>query len=215
LELGCGTGILWLENLERIPPGLDITLSDLSEGMLQQAEQNLKHSPTAFHFKIIDAQSIPFEDHSFDVIIANHMLYHVPDREKALSEISRVLKPDGAFYASTTGADNMKELTDLVSRFDAGLSAWRKPESISFTLENGPPQLAKVFRTITLSRYPDALLVTDANLLADYLLSGALGLVADRRDELIHFIEQEIKANNGKLQIVKDSGILEAKEPLL
>ncbi|MGD0877639.1 MAG: class I SAM-dependent methyltransferase [Anaerolineales bacterium] len=94
MELGCGPGTLWLDNLDRIPAGWDITLSDFSDGMLEQARHNLEtHRP--FQFKIIDAQSIPFEDGHFDAVIANHMLYHVPNRSTALAEIWRVLKPAG------------------------------------------------------------------------------------------------------------------------
>ena len=49
-------------------------------------------------FEKIDIQSIPFEDNSFDMIIANHMLFHVPDLNKALLEVKRVLKERGYFY---------------------------------------------------------------------------------------------------------------------
>src|SRR5437868_570166 len=57
-----------------------ITLSDFSPGMLQEARQNLAGSPQSFSFQVIDAQSIPLDAGSCDCVIANHMLYHVPDR---------------------------------------------------------------------------------------------------------------------------------------
>ena len=95
LELGCGHGLLWKENIGRIPAGWHITLSDLSSGMLDAAWRNLVVSGRAFQFKEIDAQSIPFEDEAFDAVIANHMLYHVPDRPKAIAEIKRILKQAG------------------------------------------------------------------------------------------------------------------------
>ena len=85
-------------------------LSDFSEGMLEQARQNLKSSLSLFQFNVIDAQSIPFDNASFDIVIANHMLYHVPNRSKAFSEIKRVLKPSGRFYSSTGGCTHLKEL---------------------------------------------------------------------------------------------------------
>jgi len=72
LELGCGPGYLWLKNNDRIPDGWEITLSDFSPGMLQEAQQNLSPSDHPFTFEVIDAQSIPFADESFDAIIANH-----------------------------------------------------------------------------------------------------------------------------------------------
>src|SRR5215813_4142571 len=101
LELGCGSGKLWLSNLNQIGDDWHIILSDFSEGMLQEARQNLGQSQERFMFQRIDAQVLPFENASLDIVIANHMLYHVSDRSKALSEIRRVLKSDVRFYAST------------------------------------------------------------------------------------------------------------------
>src|SRR5512143_1896630 len=65
LEIGCGPAHLWTTNLDRVPPGWRITLSDFSSGMLEQAQQNLQNAPQ-FKFEIVDAQSIPFEDKTFD-----------------------------------------------------------------------------------------------------------------------------------------------------
>lgn len=90
LELGSGPGHLWQKNLDRIPPHCQITLSDFSEGMLQEAKNNLAQSASRFSFQVIDAQSIPFGDASFDVVIANHMLYHVPDRARLLRNPARL-----------------------------------------------------------------------------------------------------------------------------
>ncbi len=96
LELGCGAGALWRENLDRVLESWHITLTDFSEGMLKQARQNLAGG-SVFEFRKVDAQikPLPFADASFDAVIANHMLYHVPDRQSVLLEIRRVLKPNG------------------------------------------------------------------------------------------------------------------------
>ena len=209
LELGCGVGNLWLENLDRIPPGLEIVLSDYSEGMLEQAQQNLKNSPF-FQFKVIDAQSIPFNNASFDIVIASHMLYHVPDRSKALSEIKRVLKPTGRFYSSAGGCNHLKELKDLISRFDAQLSSWGNLTIDTFSLENGSTQLSNYFTNISLYRYSDSLIVTDAYLLTDYIISGRIELSTDQQLDLAEFVAQELKVNDGKFYITKDSGVFES-----
>ncbi len=95
LELGCGPGKLWTQIIQRIPSGWDITLTDFSAGMLAEAERNLRDSGRSFRFAVVDAQNLPYGDDSFDAVIANFMLYHVPDRPRALSEIVRVLKPSG------------------------------------------------------------------------------------------------------------------------
>ena len=210
LELGCGAGTLWQENLERLPQGCDIGLSDLSVGMTKQALRNLKRSPVPFQFQVIDAQVIPYEDDFFDVVIASHMLYHVPDIDKALQEIRRVLKHGGRFYASTIGCDHLKEITDLIHRFDPGQAFTGSLPPDTFTLENGAAILGAHFALVSGKNYPDALLVTNANLLADYILSGRLAFPADRRLDFRNFIARELEANGGKLFISKSSGVFEA-----
>ena len=120
LELGCGPGYLWKENVNRIPAGWNITLSDLSSGMVDAAWRNLVVTGRTFQFKEIDAQSIPFEEETFDAVIANHMLYHVPDRPKAIAGIQRVLKPDGHLFATTIGQNHLNEITDWIRQANPG-----------------------------------------------------------------------------------------------
>jgi SAM-dependent methyltransferase len=209
LELGCGAGNLWSENLARLPVGAQVVLSDLSAGMAAQSRCNLERHP-AFQFAVIDAQSIPFEAGSFDMVIAAHMLYHVPERDKALSEIQRVLKPGRRFYASTIGEKHLQELGDLVARFDPDLSEWGIFSTHSFNLENGAAQLEAVFFSVSLVRYEDALEVTDAGALVDFILSRRIELSAEQQLALSAFVEQELKAHQGKFYITKDSGVFEA-----
>jgi ubiquinone/menaquinone biosynthesis C-methylase UbiE len=206
LELSCGPGYLWLDNLDRIPAGWEITLSDFSAGMLEQARHNLEtHHP--FQFKIIDTQSIPFEDAHFDAVIANHMLYYVPNQSAALAELRRVLKPAGYFYASTVGDRHLIEIANLIGKYDAGLSSWGVV-SASFTLENGMAQLARQFTNIKLYRYQDALEVTEVDPLVDYLLSGwARQILEKRLDQFREFMAREMEACGGVLHITKDSGL--------
>ena len=210
LELGCGTGNLWLENLERVPEDVEIVLSDFSEGMLGQAQAALAKAGPHFVFKVIDAQEIPFPDDAFDVVIANHMLYHVPNRRKAFSEIRRVLKPRGRFYASTIGEAHMQELHELMGRFDASLFSWGKSASAAFCLENGLEQLIPYFDQVSMRRYNDDLLVTDAEMLLAYILSGRLTLDEDQQAELAAFVRHEVAASPQGFFITKDSGVFEA-----
>jgi len=208
LELGCGPAWLWRDNLDRIPDGWDITLSDFSPGMLQQAQGNLRESQRRIDYAEIDAQSIPYEDGSFDAVIANHMLYHVPDRSRALSEIRRVLRPGGRFYASTVGRNHLRELHTLLKRFDPVPHPWFDNP---FVLENGTAQLLEWFSQVTLHRYEDALIVTEAGPLVAYILSTADKeiLSGETLAALRRCVEEEI-ALHGHVYITKDSGIFEA-----
>jgi ubiquinone/menaquinone biosynthesis C-methylase UbiE len=210
LHLGGGTGLLWLKNLNRVPTGWDITLSDLSSGMLQEARRNLQDRQHHFEFAVIDAQAVPFEDASFDAVIANHMLYHVTDRTKALTEICRVLRPGGRFYASTIGQSHLRELDELVHRFDPSADPWSGDLTDSFVLENGLDQLSEWFSSVTLHRYEDDLVITEARPLVAYVLSGAAESVLTGKElEFVEFVEQEL-ALHGAIYVTKDSGMFEA-----
>jgi ubiquinone/menaquinone biosynthesis C-methylase UbiE len=209
LELGCGPGNLWRENLDRVPGGWEITLTDFSPGMLQQARENLGSGPR-FEFEVVDAQSIPYDDAGFDAVVANHMLYHVPDRAKALGEIQRVLRAGGRLYASTVGQVHMQELYEITDRFD--LEGKLEHTAPPFTLENGQEQLSQWFSQVTLRRYEDDLVITEVEPLVAYILSLAHArsvFAGDRLAQLIEYAEQEIHTH-GAIYITKDSGLFEA-----
>jgi SAM-dependent methyltransferase len=208
LELGCGHGLLWKENANRIPAGWNITLSDLSSGMLDAAWRNLVVTGRAFQFKEIDAQSIPFEDETFDAVIANFMLYHVPDRSKALHEIKRVLKNGGRFIAATVGDNHIREALHWTQRVSKNSSL---PFSVPFTLENGFEQLVSVFSKVNLTRYPDGLKVTETKPLIAYILSNVPS--GDLVESELVNVETELNKHletNGEISITKDSGLFEA-----
>lgn len=221
LELGCGSGLLWVENIGRLPSGWKIILSDFSRGMLEEATSSLTppHQENIageasrrrqFSVGQIDAQAIPFDEATLDAVIANHMLYHVPDLDKTLDEIRRVIKAEGVFYASTVGETHLQELHQLIARFIPGADEWSKAFTETFTLENGAAKLTPWFPKVRLLRYPDALLVTEVEPLMDYILSTARRAVAPPEEQwlpdLRRAIEQAI-ATEGAIRINKDSGM--------
>jgi ubiquinone/menaquinone biosynthesis C-methylase UbiE len=206
LELGCGPGSLWRPNMARIPAGWQITLTDFSPGMLAEARANLAGAQP-FAFEQADAQAIPFADASFDAVIANHMLYHVPDRAKAFAEIRRVLRPTGRFYAATNGEAHLQEMHDLINQFDPTIELWNRT---TFRLEGAAAELAPYFSHVLLHRYESALVVTEAEPLVAFVASmvGA-ELAGARRAEFTRMVEQRIVAD-GAIHITKDTGLFEA-----
>src|SRR5262249_8505990 len=112
LHLGCGSALLWRTNRDRIDPRWQLTLADVSPGMIEAARHQLGDRA---HYNIAEAESLPFPDGSFDVVLANHMLYHVQDRPRSLAEIRRVLTPEGVLHAATNGLGHLAELWALVS----------------------------------------------------------------------------------------------------
>ncbi|MBA5850368.1 methyltransferase domain-containing protein [Clostridium sp. cel8] len=216
LELGCGTGELWQKNINRIPENWNIILTDFSKGMLMDANKNLDKNSNRFQFKLVDAQNIPFNNNYFDGIIANNMLYHISDIEKAFSEINRVLKPGGTFYASTVGKNHMKEMRQIVSAFNSPnltTNSWNLTES--FQLENGKDKLKKWFKDIELIRYDDSLKLTDEAPLIDYIFS----MPGNKRNsfskkelqKLTDFLHYKIM-KNGYIYITKDTGFFKSKK---
>jgi ubiquinone/menaquinone biosynthesis C-methylase UbiE len=209
LELGSGPAYLWTNCSSRIPAGWDITLSDLSSGMVDAAWRNLVVTGRAYNFKEIDAQSIPFEDETFDAVIANHMLYHVPDKAKALAEIKRILKIGGHFFATTVGDNHLKEITNWFRQIHKS-EVWDSFANL-FTLENGLDQLKPFFPNVTLSRYEDNLHVTELEPLIAYFHSGVRAgeLSENEFAKLKVDLENELK-EKGRIFITKDSGLFEA-----
>lgn len=210
LELGCGPARLWLHNLDRISDSWTVTLSDFSPGMLQEAQHNLQASHHPFTFAIIDAQSIPFDNESLDIVIANHMLYHTPDRAKALREIRRVLKPHGRLYATTTGQTHMRELDEMIRLIEPTYGVDSDIHN-PFSLENGQAQLAQWFSHVTQDRFANSLVVTEVDPLIAYILSSATKSVLDdeKMQQLREIADQEL-ATHGAIRVHKDSGIFEA-----
>ena len=207
LELGCGPGYLWQSNLQRIPPDWEITLSDFSAGMLKDAQETLGQSGRNFTFQVIDAQAIPFETAHFDRVIANCMLYHVPDRVRALSEIRRVLKPGGYLYAATfsnAGFSALKRLTD-----SAGIPFWSG--ELEFSLENGAEQLAHWFSHIELHRLENPLVVKEAEPLVALLRAVPAGAEYNetKLQHLRTLIQHEL-AQRGEIHIDMEIALFEA-----
>jgi SAM-dependent methyltransferase len=211
LELGCGPGSLWVACPVRIPSGWRIIVSDFSQGMLEAAWRNLIVLGRGFKFEIIDAQSIPYPDESLDIVIANHMLYHVPDRPKALAEIHRVLKPGGMLIATTVGKNHLKELNDWLKC--VSLEKDFKPIASPFVLENGLDQLRPFFKPIVLKRYEDSLRITEIDPLIAYIHSSMQAAMLSETAllKLKHDLECQLEKDSA-LHVTKDSGMFEARK---
>lgn len=213
LEIGCGDGTLWLKNINRIPKDCKVILSDISDGMLKDAKKNLAKYEDKFEFINMDENSINFEDDTFDVIIANQMLYYINDREKFFKEIKRVLKSDGHFYASTIGNNHMKELKDLVKKYDERIELEKIKFSRIFGLETGKSQLKECFQDVELYHYEDSLIVNDAKPIIEYLYSthGNLQeIIRNKEIDFERFIENEVE-NKKEICISKYSGLFICK----
>ena len=117
LELGCGTGSMWKGHDELIKKCSELVLSDFSDAMIETTRQTISELPN-ITYRSIDIQNIPYDTATFDVVIANMMLYHVPNLSKALLGVHRVLKPKGKFYCATYGEHGIIEyLSKLLGEY--------------------------------------------------------------------------------------------------
>lgn len=201
LELGCGTGTMWKQHLHLLTGGARLTLTDLSAGMLEAAKRNL--SGESIIFQQVDIQNIPYPDNSFDMVIANMMLYHVPDLHKGLSEVRRVLTPGGSFYCATYGIHGIMEyITHLLQDMNV-----RGQIGTSFTLQNGNEVLSRHFPYVQRLDREDGLAITDPGDFADYLysLSSLTNLEKVPRDILLDVLNS--KTENGVLYVPKEYGM--------
>ena len=211
LEVGCGSAAFWQTNRDRIPSGWDVTLTDFSPGMLAAAQAALGASSHPYHFAQADAQDLPFADAAFDAVIANHMLYHVPDRPRALREIARVLTPAGRLYAATNGPKHLVEIEDALRESGNDESWWREMSDMPFSLDNGAAQLAAEFGHVEMRRYDDGLDVTAVEPLVAYVRSTTSRprLEGDAARRFSAVVQREIDAH-GCFHVSKDTGLFVA-----
>lgn len=211
LELGAGPGAFWEDRLDSLPPETELTISDFSPGMVQELKEKYAGRQEIV-VQQIDITEIPYPADSFDIVIANHMLYHVPDIPKALSEVCRVLKHSGVFYTSTISSGGMhgylhKALLDFDPQLDFFSAA-----DYAFTVENGAEQLHPFFREIELQIHEDALRITDTQDLVDWIGSTAAAsdIPREKLRELYDYFEQ-IRQQTGIISIPKRSGMFLCK----
>jgi len=174
--------------------------------MLESAKQNI--SSDKFKYEIIDIQNIPYEDETFDVIIARHMLYHVPDIDKAICEVRRILKPDGKFYVSTNGIEHMRELEKLVTSYDANIDLNLEKFAGRFGLENGCDILKKYFGNVSMEEFNGQILVDKAEYVVGYVTSVNKAMSDPSKKESFHKYVNEQISKLSQLVITTKTGML-------
>lgn len=205
-------------NFGRIPTHWAITLTDLSAGMLVDNKAHLGPQLAArFRYGEADVQELPYPDKSFDAVIANYMLYHVPDLDKAIRELRRVLRPGGALIAMTNGEHHMQELGQFVEK--AGLANDASKLGImkvrlAFNLQNGAEALRKSFQDVVRLDYPTELCVTEVQPVLDYIAS-ALDDPEEMMSQsgglaLARVLEMRL-AEQGIIRISKETGLFVAR----
>jgi SAM-dependent methyltransferase len=131
LDVGCGQGGLAQRMAREV--GVEVVAVDQSPRMVELTREH------GIEAQVGDVQALDFGDASFDYVVAAWMLFHVPDLNRGLSEIARVLKPEGRLVAATNGVDHLQELHELLGA---------KPASSEFSAENGELALLRHFARV-------------------------------------------------------------------
>lgn len=220
LELGCGNGALWTEHMRQaamktqavFPDNVQIVLSDISEGMLRDVKRNIDRRFTQFSYDAFDCCEIPYKDESFDLVIANHVLFYCDDIPKVCQEVHRVLKKQGVFMCSTYGENHMKEMTQLVQGFDSHILLSGKRLYEKFGLENGEEILKPYFSSVEKHLYEDAIILSQPEPIIEYILSchgNQNQYLVERYSEFRSYVERKVK---NTFYITKDAGIFVCKK---
>lgn len=207
LEIGCGDGTLWTSNVQKLPENIEITLTDISEGMLRDTRRTINMADKRFSFDVMDAKKLIYDDETFDLVIANHVLFYCEDISMVCEEVKRVLKSKGRFVCSTYGKKHMIEVGQMVREFDERIILSAEQLYENFGKENGKERLDVYFSNVIWKEYEDALLVTEAEPLISYVLSchgNQNQYIMDRYHEFRTFVEKKTASS---FHVTKDAGI--------
>ena len=193
LEVGCGTGIFWKENLDLLPEGSSLTLTDFSEAMVEKTKEVF--SQKNILVEVADVESLSYADNSFDIINAHHIIYHSSDKAKALNEMKRVLRPGGYITITTNSDLHMRIVYDIGKQLDPNFPTDRIIDS--FTEEVADGMLGDFFSKIEKHLQEDLLKVDDLVFLIDYVASGVtprdMKVSDDFYEKYAEIAEAEIK----------------------
>ncbi len=153
LEVGPGPG----EVSERIQRelGARVVAIDISERMVELARGR------GVDARVADVMDLPFDDDEFDLVVAAWMLFHLPDLDRGLAEIARVLRPSGRLVAVTNSEHHLSE-----ARLHAGFSMAGR---LTFSRENGEEALRRHFDSVERIDIDGSLTFADAGAIRAYL----------------------------------------------
>ena len=216
LDIGCGPGEL-LSGMARHHVSRDLLVGfDFSPGMVAKAARTTAGLPVFFF--VGDAQAIPCPDDEFDIVMARHMLYHVPDIERAVAEAARVLRPGGQFLATTNSAHTMPEYEALRKKAARRFPSMIEPEMVTklFSLENGPSCLKPHFDRVEICILTGTLRFPTVQPLIDYFASSRSMIMqpghSDKEwEEILDFVRTEVQtviARQGHFDVQKITGAI-------
>jgi SAM-dependent methyltransferase len=195
-DVGCGNGV-YLAELVRRGHGWRLIGADLSPGMLRAARQRIR-GQLAPALLAADAAALPLRDASADLILAMHMLYHVPEPEVALRELRRVTRPGGRLVVGLNGADHHWELRALIRAGLADLGCLGVPMvGEPFGLDEGEVLLRWLFPSVVRHEFRGRLVIPGPEPVAAYVRSMSLATRLGDPEALVRAVVSRLPSDPG------------------
>jgi SAM-dependent methyltransferase len=132
LKVGCGAGAMAERMAKEL--GVEVVCVDTSQRMVDLTRER------GIDARIADVQALPFADDEFDCVVSGWLFYHVPNRDRAIAECARVLRPGGRLVAATLADDNLADLWEFLGS--------PRERSLTFSSANGAEQLERHFARV-------------------------------------------------------------------
>ena len=164
-------------------------------------------------FEVADIEQLPYDDNTFDLVMAHHVIYHAADKDKAISELKRVVKSDGFVSITTNSEKHMLNVYTIAHSIDANFSMVRNIDG--FTEEDADILLKKYFPNISKEIYEDMLEVDDLEFMIEYIKSTTeprkMNLREDFYDKYSEIVKHDID-EKGHFDILKRSPLFICKK---
>ena len=217
MDIGCGNAAFWKSISDRLPENLEIHLLDYSVGMLESAERTaeeiVKKYPRKglkFIFDKRDAADFNYPTGEFDLIMANHMLYHVnrESRLKLYEKIRTLLSEKGRFSCTLIGKKHFLELNDMLREYDPGIHI--PSSAFDIWMETARQELEPYFTVLSAEEQKNDLLVPDEELILEYASSYSHEVkeIITRDKELFLKRVRDKMDKAGYMYIQKSTGIV-------
>ncbi|MCL2559881.1 MAG: class I SAM-dependent methyltransferase [Turicibacter sp.] len=216
LDLGCGEGSLWYKNESRLPPSLTVTLTEVTDDLLSHAKQNLLDKFPHFEFEVAPLEKLNFPDESFDVVIANHVLFFSNHADIVLAEVNRVLKKGGRFYCSTIAKEHMQELEQLIKNYNDNIKLGKSEQLQNFGYEKAVALLEQQFTNVEAEHYHDELVIDSTDrLFLSYIYSmpgQMLDIASKEKTEFEAYLKKQMRDHGSDFKISNSHVLFSSKK---
>lgn len=207
LEVGCGPGTFWVDNMSDLTDQSSVLMTDFSQAMLDKASQKIG-SDKRFTYEIADIDNLQFDDGEYDLVMAHFVMYHSSNKDAALKGLRRVCNSSGKVSITTNSEEHMKKVYDIGKSVDSNFPTDRNISS--FTEEIADNVLPEYFSSIDKHISRDYIRVNQRQLILDYVRSAVEPReikVSDDFYELYGEIVDKEISENGYFEITKRSPI--------